>query len=320
MTTAPLDRPAVVAAAERYLSQPRPIFTRLPVPYRIVPLPVRTRLLKLIAAGRKREGGFPAWPIERSLDQDVVFPGYDGRRAAMLITHDIDSTPELAAIRGIRDWERDLGLVASFGFVPRVSWPPEDTARALVAEGCEVYVHDLAHNGRLPYQPRDAIRAAFRRLFDASPWAAALMRTFRAGQLLCSPELVDVVAEFFAVDMSIPDSERDGPYGDQAGAGTVFPFKLRGLLEIPVTMPQEVFLRQVYGLSADATLGIWREKLTYIKERGGVASLNVHPVWLERDAELARVLRTLFTELARDDDLLVTTPSRLATLLGTDQT
>ena len=49
-----------------------------------------------------------------------------------------------------------------------------------------------------------------------------------------------------------------------------------------------------------------------------MASLNVHPVWLERDGELARVLRTLFGELARDEELLVTTPSRLAALLDAD--
>lgn len=315
MSAAPLDRPEVVAAAERYLHQPRPLFTKLPVPYRIVPLGIRTRLLRLMASPQ-REEGFPAWPIERSLDQGVTFPAYEGRRAAVVITHDIDTAPELGAIAQIRDWERDLGLVASFGFVPRVSWPTEDAARSLVAEQCEVYVHDLGHDGRLPYQTRDAMRDAFRELFDRSPWAADTMRTFRSGQLLCSPALMDVVAERFAIDMSIPDTERNGPYGGQAGAGSVFPFRLRGLLEIPVTMPQEVFLRQVYGLSAEDTLGVWRTKLTYIKELGGVASLNIHPVWLERDPGLKRVVRELFVELARDDSLLVTTPSRLADLLS----
>ena len=144
--------------------------------------------------------------------------------------------------------------MASFGFVPRVSWPTEDMARGLVADECEVYVHDVAHDGRLPYQTRDVIRTAFRRLFDASPWAGELMRTFRAGQLLCSPVLMDVLAEYFAVDMSLPDTERAGPYGGNAGCGTVLPFHFHGLLEIPVTMPQEVFLRQVYGLSADESL------------------------------------------------------------------
>ena len=138
------------------------------------------------------------------------------------------------------------------------------------------------------------------------------MHTFRTGQLLASPALFSVLAEQFAIDMSIPDTERDGPYGGHAGCGTVLPFRFHGLLELPVTMPQEVFLRQVYGLSADESLRIWRDKLAYIKQVGGVASLNVHPVWLERDAELARVLRTLFAELARDDELLITTPSHLA--------
>ena len=311
-----LERPAVTAAAERYIGQPRPLFTKVPVPYRIVPLPVRTRLLRQMAARRPPHSGFPDWPVERSLDLGQPHPSYAGRQAVLLITHDIDSHPELASIEAVRAMERGLGLVSSFGFVPKISWPAEDTARGLIDEGCDVYVHDIAHNGRLPFLSPSQIRAALTEVFDRSPWAGEVMHTFRTGQLLASPALFSVLAERFAIDMSIPDTERDGPYGGNAGCGTVLPFRFHGLLEIPVTMPQEVFLRQVYGLSADESLGIWRDKLAYIKQVGGVASLNVHPVWLERDAELARVLRTLFAELARDDELLITTPSHLAVMLN----
>jgi hypothetical protein len=311
-----LDRPAATDAAERYLHLPRPLFTRLPVSYRLVPLSIRTRILRLLARIRSAEPRFPAWPIEPSIDIGVSGGGYAGRRAALVITHDVDSRPELDLIEGLRSLERRLGVVSSWGFVPDQSWPTEDQARRLVDEGCDVYWHDIGHDGRLPYLPIDDIRAAFDRVASQSPWAPTLMRAFRSGQLLASTALMDVVAERFAVDLSIPDTERDGPYGSTAGCGTVFPFRFRGVLELPLTLPQDVFLREVYGLSAEETLAAWTDKLAHVKLVGGVAVLNVHPIWANASRpDMLGAFERFVRAAAADDDLLITTPGRLSELL-----
>lgn len=310
-----LDRDVVRDAAEEYLRLPRPLFTRVPVPYRWVPLPVRARILGVLAARNAHEPGFPAWPVERGLDAGYSPHGYEGRQAAVLITHDIDSRAELGDLEAVRSLERPLGLVSSFGFVPRVSWPGEDVAGGLAAEGCELYMHDIAHNGRLPFMDAVRIGEQIDEVFAGSPWAREHMRAFRSGQLLASPALLDAVAGRFDIDMSIPDTERDGPYGGRAGCGTVFPFRLRGLLEIPVSMPQEIYLRHVHGLSGAGALGVWREKLAYIRSVGGVASLNLHPVWLLRDREVAAAAAELLGQIADDPELLVTTPSALARIV-----
>ncbi len=306
------------AAVGAYLDSPRPLFTRLPVSYRKVPLGMRTAILRAIA--RLRPAGameFPQWPIERRIDEGLRRTGrrlsFAGKRSACIITHDLDSRSELGAIERIRSVERPLGIVSSFGFVPTESWPTENVARLIVAEGCEVYWHDIAHNGRLPYLSRDGIRAEFDRVAERHPWAVELMRTFRAGQLLASRALLDVVAERFTIDMSIPDTERDGPYGGSAGCGTVFPFRYGPLLELPLTMPQEVYLRQVYGLSADEALRIWIEKLTYIRSVGGVAVFNIHPVWItSKHPDLFRAFQRFVEAVAEASDILVTTPTGLA--------
>jgi hypothetical protein len=311
-----LHREAAVDAAMRYLEQPAPLYTRLPVSYRLVPIGIRVRILRLLSALDRSAPGFPAYPIERSIDVGVVSDGYDDRRCAVLLTHDIDSWEELALIEPIRILERDRALVSAWGFVPRISWPTEELARGLVDEGCEVYCHDIAHDGRLPYRDRESIRRAFDDVAARSPWASELMRAFRAGQALQSVDLVDVLAERFTIDMSIPDTELGGPYGRTAGCATVFPFMLRGVLEIPMTLAQDVFLRQVHGLSPKAVLAAWLSKLEYIKSVGGVAVLNVHPVWGSgRNRDMAAAYAAFLDAIRADEALRITTPSALRSII-----
>jgi hypothetical protein len=310
-----LDRPAATAAAEAYLALPRPLFTKVPVAYRLVPLRVRTTILAAMAMARTARPAFPSWPIEMTVDAGVDPPLYRGRRAAFVLTHDIDSAPELRLVEATRAREREIGIISSFGFVPELSWPTETLARNLVAEGCEIYWHDIAHNGRLPYLRRSEIRSAFTSVDRRWPWATELITTFRSGQLLASPALLEAVADRFSIDMSLPDTERDGPYGSAAGCGTIFPFRLRGLVEVPLTMPQDVFMRHVYRLAPTEILATWRRKLDHIRTSGGVAVLNIHPIWIAGDVPFAEVVEQLLRDVVASDDFLVATPSGLVRTL-----
>ena len=309
--------PSLAAAVDRYIDGPRPLFARLPFSYRLVPLWARMSALRTMARIRPVPSeAFPAWPYDRRVDDELSRHGirlsYGGRSTALVITHDIDSGPELADIDRVRAMERAVGLPSAFGFVPDQSWPSEDVARSLVAEGCEVYWHDIGHDGRLPYLGVAGIRDAFDRVSDRSPWSVELMTAFRAGQLLVSRELMQVVSERFAIDMSIPDTEHHGPYGGAAGCGTVFPFRLDGLLELPLTMPQEVYLRHVYGLSATEALDVWLAKLAYVRERGGVAVFNIHPIWIDRShPDMLDAFKGFLDAVVSMDDVLVSTPSSL---------
>lgn len=305
--------PDAIQAADTYVSQPAPLFARLPLSYRIVPPAARMAFLAARARRTSPDGRFPHWPIETRIDRDRA-PGltYAGRRAAFLLTHDVDSPRDLELLDDVIALDRRIGIISAVGFVPHQSWPSEQRARQLVDDGRELFWHDISHDGRLPYMPLDRIRREFDNVRRHSPWATDLMRAFRSGQLLTSRNLLTAVAERFAIDMSIPDTERHGPYGATAGCGTVFPFRLHGILEIPVTMPQEVFLRHVYRWPADMIANTWDQKLAYIKARGGVATLNIHPVWIaRRDPELRAVVQQLLERVVSDPDLLVTTPTGL---------
>ena len=309
------------AAVTAYIDHSRPAFSRMPVRYSRIPLSARLRMLRVGRSLRTRRSDFPMWPIERRIDEilhrETPPGGYSGHRAALILTHDVDTRAELSQIARVRSLESGLGIASAFGFVPEISWPSEDLARSLVDDGCEVYWHDIGHDGRLPYREMSEIAARFDRVTDSSPWAPPMMTAFRSGQLLMSRALLKVVSERFTIDMSMPDTELDGPYGDVAGCGTTRPFSIEGLIELPLSLAQDVFLRHVYGFTAEQVLAVWTEKLSYVLSVGGVAVLNVHPAWVSpRHPDMFEAYSS-FLRAARDlSDLWVTTPNRLVAALG----
>jgi hypothetical protein len=328
-----LSAPASLFALEaaivaRYVSSPRPAFSRLPFDYRLVPPLIRSAglaFLERLHSG-SAAGAFPAWPLETQLDdlrgnlwakaaaavgvelEPPAYPG--GRQAAVILTHDIDSRADIAGIDDLRTLERNSGMVSSFGFIPKVSWPAKEVLDRLAADGCEVYCHDIGHDGKLPYISLGAVRTAFERFF-APDGRRDLVRGFRSGQLLMSPELLQVLGEFFDYDMSLPDTERGGPYGSTAGCATVYPFTIDGLLELPLTMPQDFYLANVERYDAEAMLRLWRDKLDAIVARGGVVVVNTHPIWTNPGRTACWTAYQLLLQAIAESDVWVTTPSAM---------
>lgn len=282
--------------AGRYVSNREPLFARLPFDYRLVPSRVRAAGLALLDRMHHTGGvAFPLWPHEPRFDDlrarlwetvaaeadvSLAAPVYaDGRRGAVLLTHDIDSRADISGIVALRELERRFGLVSAFGFIPEVSWPDRSVIDRLLDDGCEVYCHDIRHNGKLPFAGVPAMRASFELFFERNPYARDVVHGFRSGQLLMTAALLGVVGEFFNYDMSLPDSERGGPYGSSAGCASVYPFLVDDLLEIPLTLPQDFYLANVERLDSTSIRSLWRNKLESVLARGGVAVLNTHPVW-----------------------------------------
>jgi hypothetical protein len=329
------DRPRGFSALEtellvaRYVSNPRPAFTRLPFDYRRVPSPIRAAGLALL--DRMHAGtvavGFPQWPFEWRLDDlraslfesaaaraglklgAPTYPG--GRTGVVLLTHDIDSRGEISAIGEIRALERRFGLPSSFGFIPQISWPERPVIDGLIEDGCEIYCHDERHDGKLPYKSVTDIRAAFEHFFETNAYARPVIRGFRSGQLLMTPELLGVLGEWFTYDLSLPDTERGGPYGATAGCASVYPFLVDGLLEIPLTLPQDFYLANVERYDVVRMLSVWRDKLEAVLARGGVTVVNTHPVWTAPSHPRVWMAYQGLLESVVGTNSWVTTPSML---------
>ncbi|MGE5072403.1 MAG: hypothetical protein ACM3MF_03170, partial [Anaerolineae bacterium] len=73
----------------------------------------------------------------------------EGRRFALVLTHDVESKLGVGSVRRVADLEESLGFRSSFNFVPEDYPVDGDLLEELCRRGFEVGVHGLKHDGHL---------------------------------------------------------------------------------------------------------------------------------------------------------------------------
>ena len=235
--------------------------------------------------------------LERVRDFWPVYPGSEiapdgwagwpeGRKFAVVLTHDIEGPEGIAKCRRLMRLEMEMGFRSSFNFIPEGDYPvPSDLQAELVAKGFEIGVHDLHHDGRL-YSTRQGFLEKARRINHyLKKWGAAGFRgAFMFHELDWLRRLeVEYDSSTFDTDPFEPDPEH---------VKTIFPFVVggtgnggtgrRGYVELPYTLPQDSTL---FLLLREPDTGIWVKKLDWIARQGGMALLNVHPDYVRFDGE-----------------------------------
>jgi hypothetical protein len=203
--------------------------------------------------------------------------------------------------------EMDLGFRSSFNFIPEGGYEvPADLIQELKQNGFEVGVHDLHHDGKLYRSRAEFAKKAARINRHLKNWGAV---GFRSGFMLRQLDwLHDLDVEY---DASTFDTDPFEPQPD--GAGTIFPFCVprprqvnsatnprldpelgssstageskvgntkssAGYVELPYTLAQDSTL---FLLLQESTIDVWKRKLDWIAEHGGMAMLNVHPDYID---------------------------------------
>jgi len=252
--------------------------------YRFKPfLPKRLRMgaRRLVAQAQRRRTAH-SWPInEHAGATPAGWPGWPkGEKFALVLTHDVEGASGLAKCRQLMQLEQALGFRSSFNFIPegdeyRVSAAQREE---LTSQGFEVGVHDLRHDGKLYWRrkvfPENA-RSINRYL---EQWGA---HGFRSGFMLHELDWLHQLD--IRYDSSTFDTDPFEPQPD--GMETIFPFWMPrpdggGYVELPYTLPQDSTLFLVLQESSPE---IWKRKLDWIAEKGGMALLNVHPDWVSFD-------------------------------------
>ncbi|HMM95756.1 hypothetical protein [Phycicoccus sp.] len=309
---------------ESDLAREQPTYSRLPIPYTLIPFSVRTRLNRARIAGLRRaeaEGPdpFPADPVETRLDTFRREVWTEASRLAgvpvqvdtertLVLTHDLDEEYGLAGVEMLRRVERELGVASAVGVLSRRYTVAGSVLEALLDEGCEVFSHGYLHDGLLPFLPPEQLRTRLAHFFEVYPSMAGRVRGFRAGQLVRSAGMFEVVAEFFEYDMTPPTVELGGPHGWRTGCGTTIPFiGPSGLTHLPLTLPQDYFLAFVDRLSADEVADAWTRAAEAVWAAGGVAVHLVHPDNVRRRPALLAAYRT-FLERSLDSGATVRLP------------
>ena len=263
------------------------------------------------------------------------WPGWpNGKKFALVLTHDVESRTGLEKVRRLADLEREMGFHSSFNFIPEGSYKaPAELREELVRDGFEVAVHDLKHDGRLYKSPREFTDKARKINGYLSEWGAV---GFRSGFMLSNFDWHHELEIDY--DMSTFDTD---PFEPQPhGSHTIFPFWVpapasqrpevrdqrsearsqrsdpssdastihdlrftvhdspRGYVELPYTLPQDSTLFLLLG---EKTPEIWIRKLDWIAAHGGMALINVHPDYCHFDND--RPSRRTYP-IARYRDLL----------------
>jgi hypothetical protein len=218
------------------------------------------------------------WPIdERAGKKPVNWQGWpEGKEFALVLTHDIENEKGQKQCTKLANLEKEMGFRSSFNFVPKRYLVSPVLRSYLVENGFEVGVHDFNHDGRL---------FSSRRIFENRvPHINRYLREwnavgFRAGAMHHNLKWIgELDLEY---DCSTFDTDPFEPQPD--GVRTIFPFwvpresKRGGYVELPYTIPQD-FTVQI--LLRDNASEVWKNKLDWIIDKGGMALINIHPDYI----------------------------------------
>jgi hypothetical protein len=244
---------------------------------------VRTTLRKRLASRLRPKVG-AEWPIlPVAAAKPSPWPGWpDGKRFALVLTHDVERPEGLRKTPLLADLEEKLGFVSAINFVPEGDYEAGRGLReSLEDRGFEVGVHDLHHDGKL-YSSREKFRENAKRINEVlAEWGSV---GFRSGFMHHNLEwLLDLNVEY---DMSTFDTDPFEPQPD--AVNTIFPFWVSsvtrpGYMELPYTLPQD---STVFLCLGEKDISIWKRKLDWIAEKGGMALLNVHPDYVSFENHL----------------------------------
>lgn len=289
-----------------------------------LPWSLRMALRRWVAR-RKRAAHTDVWPINpATATTPEGWPGWpDGRKFAFVLTHDVEGPDGLDQVRGLAELEMSLGFRSSYNFVPEGSYTvPPDLRDWLTSRGFEVGVHDLHHDGHLFSSPQ-SFEIKARRINDyLRTWQSC---GFRGGFMLHNLDWLHQLNILY--DASTFDTDPFEPQPDDVG--TIFPFWVSaraahnkngaerpnlkpgdvtpasrptpvppslkdGYVELPYTLPQDSTL---FLLLREGSNAIWKTKVDWIANHGGMVLLNTHPDYLEYADSRGKTVRDHYIDL-----------------------
>jgi hypothetical protein len=268
--------------------------------------------LRRFLARRLRARCRNVWPInEAAASVPAAWKGWpEGKQFAFVLTHDVEAQVGLDRCRDLMRADMQFGFRSCFNFVPEGDYSvPSSLRDELGANGFEVGIHDLKHNGKLFRSKAEFNRHATIINQYLRQWGAV---GFRAAFMLRN---LDWISELdIEYDASTFDTDPFEPQPD--GVGTIFPFWVprrssepgpqhstldtqhsrKGYIELPYTLPQD---STVFMLLREETPDIWCRKLDWVAEHGGMALLTTHPDYMAFNRQASRPLEysaNLYTE------------------------
>jgi len=246
-------------------------------------VPQRLRyVLRRGVANLIRRRSTASWPIKPGTERPPAnWPGWPGgKQFAIVLTHDVEDQSGLDRCRSLMEMEERHGFHSCFNFIPEGDYSvPQELRQELQQRGFEVGIHDLHHDGSL-FRSREIFRNQAEKINGyLNEWQA---QGFRAGFMFHNLDWQrDLKVRY---DASTFDVDPFEPQPD--GVNTIFPFWVEGhqedahdsgYVELPYTLVQDSTL---FLLLREPTIDLWKRKLDWVAQHGGMVLVNVHPDYM----------------------------------------
>jgi peptidoglycan/xylan/chitin deacetylase (PgdA/CDA1 family) len=251
---------------------------------RFIPRSVQLRARRMLIRLQK-DPEFPRWPLDQSVSRLVRFYAKclmlsegtrelrfrwfwpETHRAALVLTHDVESADGLRRAVDLADLEEARGLRSSFNVVADeypIDW---GILRELRERGFELGLHGV-HHDRSMFASRAAFEAQQPRLRELAAKLGAV--GFRSP---ATHRVIDWLAELpVSYDCSVPHSD---PFEPQpGGCCSLWPYFIGDVVELPYTLPQD---HTVFTLLGVRSIERWRTQLERVEQLNGLVQLVTHP-------------------------------------------
>ena len=238
-----------------------------------------------------------------------------GKSHALAITHDVETKLGLEDGAGrLADIESKLGVRSTWN-VPSERYPLSSQLLISLATAGEVGGHDTKHDGRLIFESfENKVERVARCKSRLESLSQKEVRGFRSPLLQHGRELIDALGKAgFQYDSSTPSWEPLSPTSLKPhGVGTVFPFFVSTMLEIPVSLPQDHQLIRVSGLTVSEAVQELFRVSGWVRGVGGACVLLVHPDYEFGQPENSEEYYRLLERFKSDPECEILTLGELA--------
>ena len=218
--------------------------------------------------------------IEKASDKVFEKKAIYSGNYVCILTHDVETASGLQKARLIKKIEQKYDGPFCCWYLPSNRYKlDEECVKDIACQG-EIGVHDTKHDGKLAHMPKSKL---VERFSEAKSSIENLVEHnvegFRAPVLQHNPRILQALKESgFKYDTSIPTWEPKHPFTMKShGIGTVYPLTINGLVEIPLTLPQDHQLLYALSMEPKEVMRTWAIMATLIRDLGGVCMFLVHP-------------------------------------------
>ena len=244
----------------------------------IIPRWVQISLRKKIAS-KKFSKYKDIWPIyEKACIKPNKWQGWpENKQFALILTHDVETKGGMENCHKLIEIEKKLGLRSSINFVPERYKVSNALINFIKKNEFEIGVHGLKHDGKLFLSKKVFSKRApiINKYLDE--WGAIGFY---------SPAMHHNLAWLHMLNIEYDSSTFDvDPFEPQPdGVGKIFPFQVKdnnygkNYIELPYTLPQDITL---FIILEEKNIGIWKKKLNWIADNGGMVLLKTHPDYMK---------------------------------------